>query len=79
MQKISLTERFAYIFDNMLSKGPLSLISWLALLSAGIILIVALVVQIFHASPEMPFPAILWTMLLQDLAPNPVDVNAEPL
>ena len=79
MKRVSFTERFAYIFDNMLSKGPLSLISWLAGLSAALILIVALFVQIFHADPQMPFPAVLWTMLLQALAPNPVDVNAGPL
>jgi voltage-gated potassium channel Kch len=78
MRKVSLSERFAYIFDNMLSNGPLSLISWLAGLSALIILGVAVCVQIFHAAPQMPFPAVLWTMLLQALAPNPVDVNAGP-
>ncbi len=78
MKKVSLSERFAYIFDNMLSNGPLSLISWLAGLSALIIVGVAIFVQIFHAAPEMPFPAVLWTMLLQALAPNPVDVNAGP-
>ena len=79
MKKVSFTERFAYIFDNTLSKGPLSLISWLAGLSAVMILIVAFIVQLLHAAPEMPFPAVLWTMLLQALAPNPVDVNAGPL
>ncbi len=79
MKKISLSERFAYIFDNTLSKGPLSLISWLAALTAVMILIVALAVQILHADPQMPFAAVLWTMLLQALAPNPVDANAYPL
>jgi len=79
MKKITFTERFAYLFDNMLSKGPLSLISWLAGLSAATIIIVALIVQIFHAAPAMPFPAVVWTMLLQALAPNPVDVNAGPV
>ncbi|MGD0005201.1 MAG: potassium transporter TrkA, partial [Anaerolineaceae bacterium] len=79
MKKVSLSERFAYIFDNTLSKGPLSLISWLAVLTAAMILIVALTVQVFRADPQMPFMAVLWTMLLQALAPNPVDANAYPL
>ena len=79
MRKVSFSERFAYIFDNALSKGPLGLISWLAVLTAALILIVALAVQLFHADPQMSFPAVVWTMLLQALAPNPVDVNAGPL
>jgi ion channel POLLUX/CASTOR len=79
LKKASISERFAYIFDNMLSNGPLSLISWLAALSAVIILVVALFVQIFHADPELSFPAVVWTMLLQALAPNPVDVKAGPV
>ena len=77
-QKISISSRIKYLFDKTLSKGPLSLGLWLALATFLMVLVVSLIVHIARMDPELGLPAIFWTMLLQALAPNPVDVNAGP-
>ena len=33
MSKVSFTDRLRYAFDNTMSKGPIALIGWLAVLS----------------------------------------------
>jgi voltage-gated potassium channel Kch len=77
-QKISISSRIKYSFDKTLSKGPLSMGLWLALATFLLVLVVSLVVYITRIDPALGLPAIFWTMLLQALAPNPVDVNAGP-
>jgi Trk K+ transport system NAD-binding subunit len=79
MKKTPLSDRLRYIFDNTLSRGPIGLISWLAVATGVLVLLLALTVQMVHVVPDMSFPAIVWTMLLQALAPNPVDVKAGPV
>lgn len=51
---------------------------WLAAATLLMVLGVSLFVQIARIDPQLNLPAIFWTMLLQALAPNPVDVNAGP-
>jgi voltage-gated potassium channel Kch len=76
--KISLSSRVKYEFDKMISKGPFTLGIWLAFATLFMVLFVSLVVHISRIDPALGLPAIFWTMLLQALAPNPVDVNAGP-
>ncbi len=77
-RKISYSSRVRYMFDKNLSRGPLVLSLWLALATLLLILVVSLFVQVTRIDPQLSLPAIFWTMLLQALAPNPVDVNAGP-
>jgi voltage-gated potassium channel Kch len=76
--KTSLSNRFKYAFDKTLSKGPLALSLWLALATLLMVLTVSLFSEIARLNPKLDLPSIFWTMLLQALAPNPVDVSAGP-
>jgi ion channel POLLUX/CASTOR len=79
MTRPSLGSRIRYAFDNTISRGPLSLLGWLGLVATALVVITSLVVVVLHAAPDLSAPAVIWTMLLQALAPNPVDVGAGPL
>jgi voltage-gated potassium channel Kch len=76
--KVSLSSRIKYEFDKRVSKGPLTLGIWLAFATLLLVLFISLIVYISRIDPALGLPAIFWTMLLQALAPNPVDVNAGP-
>jgi len=52
MNKISWSERLRYAFDNTMSKGPIALIGWLALLSGAVIFVIAVVVTVVGIAPE---------------------------
>ena len=52
MRKFTFTDRLRYWFDNSLSKGMVSIIFWLAVLSLLIVLLASLVVWIFALLPE---------------------------
>jgi voltage-gated potassium channel Kch len=52
MSKITLKDRLRYAFDNSLSRGPIALIGWLALVSLVIVLVAALVVFVFGLLPD---------------------------
>jgi len=77
--RLSLNNRLRYEFDKTISRGPLALSAWLALVSMLIIVLLSAFIHFSGLYPGMSLPAIFWTMLLQALAPNPVDVNAGPL
>jgi voltage-gated potassium channel Kch len=73
MRRISRADRLRYRFDNLLSRGPIVLIGFLFLLSAGILV---LVVAIMAASGQIPrdgdgklltVPGMAWTGLLATL------------
>jgi ion channel POLLUX/CASTOR len=74
----AIRNRLRYEFDKNISKGPLVLGAWVALASLAIILLLTVGVYLAHFYTNMGFMEIFWTMLLQALAPNPVDVNAGP-
>lgn len=52
MDKPSLRERLRYAFDNSLSRGPIVLLAWLALVSGGFIALMALLVWASGIAPE---------------------------
>jgi ion channel POLLUX/CASTOR len=78
MRKFTWRQRVHYAFDNTLSKGPFALVGWLALASAVFVLVLAILATLASANPDYSFTDTLWTILLQALAPNPVDVSAGP-
>jgi hypothetical protein len=51
MQQIKFSDRLRYRFDNIMSKGTIALIGWLALLSAALVLIVSGIVYISGLAP----------------------------
>ena len=73
-QKPSWRARFRYWFDNSFAGGPLVLICWLALATAGLILLGTVLVALFHGIPA-GYQAwqVFWNILSQALTPNPVD------
>jgi len=71
MKRISLLDRLRYRFDNVMSRGPIALIGWLCLLSAILILAVALFVFVSGVDPEKRgFAEIAWASLLRTLDPG---------
>lgn len=78
MTRFTWRQRLHYAFDNTLSKGPIALVGWLALVSALFVLVLAILATLAAANPDYSFMDTLWTIVLQALAPNPIDVNAGP-
>lgn len=76
MKRASLSERLHYAFDNSMSRGPLALILWLALVSALLILAVSLLVWLTHLAPvteeggRQGFLQIAWASLMRTLDPG---------
>jgi voltage-gated potassium channel Kch len=54
--KPSLGSRLRYSFENTLSKGPIAIIGWLAIISSLIVFICAAVVYFTHLVPSNPEP-----------------------
>ncbi len=73
MSKPNLRERLAYSFDNSLARGPVVIIAYLALLSVGLIVVLATVVWATGVAPEADggekpgFVAIAWMALMRTL------------
>lgn len=73
MNRPSLRERLAYSFDNSLSRGPVVIIAYLALLSLAIIVVLATFVWATGVAPEADggekpgFVAIAWMALMRTL------------
>ena len=73
MSKPSLRERLAYSFDNSLARGPVVIIAYLALLSIGLIVVLATLVWATGVAPEADggdkpgFVAIAWMALMRTL------------
>jgi voltage-gated potassium channel Kch len=69
MNKISFTDRLRYAFDNTMSKGPIALIGWLAILSVAIVIVMALVVSAAGIAPEgserLDFAEAAWLSLMR--------------
>ena len=77
-KRSTIYNRLRYWFDRTISRGTLALSYWLALISMLVIVLLSAFIHFSGLYPDMSLPAIFWTMLLQALAPNPVDVNAGP-
>ncbi len=73
MEKPSLGERLRYAFDNSLSRGPIVLLAWLALVSGGFIAVMALLVWASGIAPEGDggarpgFVELAWMALMRTL------------
>lgn len=52
MRKISFKQRFSYRFDNIMSKGPVAMISLLGILSLMVVLIAGAIIWGFDIAPE---------------------------
>lgn len=52
MRKFTLKDRLSYWFDNSLSKGMVSIIAWLAIISLIIVLLASVIVWGFGLLPE---------------------------
>ncbi len=71
MQKISFAQKFRYKFDNLMSKGPIAMISLLAVMSLLVVIIAGIVLSFFNISPEgsepMGFIESVWQSLMRTL------------
>ncbi|TMR93524.1 CASTOR/POLLUX-related putative ion channel [Nonomuraea basaltis] len=75
MSKVTFRERARYWFDNTMSKGTASLIGWLAVVSVGLIAVVAaLTLWLAPNEPEgVGNPGeVLWIALMHALTPSKV-------
>jgi ion channel POLLUX/CASTOR len=75
VRRASLYERLHYAFDNSMSRGPIALIAWLALVSALLILVVSVAVWGAGIAPPeegtpLPFLQIAWRSLMRTLDPG---------
>ncbi len=70
--------RLRYEFDKTLSRGPMALGAWVALFSLLLVLLLAVLAHFARLDPALNLPQIFWVMLLQALAPNPVDLSLGP-
>ncbi|MGN9839982.1 CASTOR/POLLUX-related putative ion channel [Nonomuraea sp. H19] len=72
MSKVTFRERVRYWFDNTMSKGTASLIGWLAIVSLGLVVVVAaLTLWLAPGEPEGVSHAgeVLWIALMHALSP----------
>jgi ion channel POLLUX/CASTOR len=67
VDKPSLLDRARYFFDNTMSRGPIALIGWLALLSAVVILLVAAFVWAAGIAAEATLGDQVWAYLMHAL------------
>ena len=74
MRRITWQDRWRYTFDNIMARGPIAMIAWLFLLSALIIVAIALIVTALGLAPAVDdsgarpnFPQLLWMGLMRTL------------
>nr|WP_290228159.1 hypothetical protein [Trichocoleus desertorum] len=71
MGKTAITDRLRYRFDNFMSRGTVSLISGLALVSLAFILLMAFLVSLTGIAPEggdrLSLPEAAWGVLMRTL------------
>lgn len=71
MGKTAITDRLRYRFDNFMSRGTVSLISGLALVSLAFILLMAFLVSLTGIAPEggdrLSLPEAIWGVLMRTL------------
>jgi len=78
--KITLKQRFRYFFDNTLSRGTISIISWLAILSFILVLLFGTIYVIFGLNMDgeanMGFFEALWQSLMRSIDPGTVAADS---
>ncbi|MBL0328918.1 MAG: hypothetical protein IPP64_05740 [Bacteroidetes bacterium] len=71
MKKISFSQKFRYKFDNLMSKGPIAMISLLAVMSLFVVSIAAFVLSMFQIAPSdgepMNFIESAWQSLMRTM------------
>ena len=71
MKKIPLSQKLRYKFDNLMSKGPIAMISLLAVMSFLVVVVAGIVLSLFSISPEgsepMGFVESVWQSLMRTL------------
>ncbi|MBK9103647.1 MAG: potassium transporter TrkA [Saprospiraceae bacterium] len=71
MTNISFSQKLRYRFDNLMSKGPIAMISLLAIISTLVVAVAGAVLWLFHISPEgeepMNFVEGAWQSLMRTL------------
>lgn len=72
MKKLSWQEGLRYWFDNTMSKGPLALISWLALITVLVILGTSLTVWLLGIGSQESFIEQMWSFLILTLEPDAI-------
>ncbi len=69
MRKITLSQRWRYHFDNIMSRGAIALIGWLFLLSVLLVVIVAFVMVLtgldVQSGEKVNFGALVWRNLMR--------------
>lgn len=66
MEQFSLFDKLKYKFDNLMSKGTASLVSWLGLISFVLVMIISVLVWITQESPDdNSFFDILWLSFMR--------------
>jgi len=76
MRKISIGQRVRYQFDNMMAKGAIALIFYLAILSIALIIGIALITTVADLAPaeedgqKPSFTTVVWRSMLRTLDPG---------
>lgn len=80
MQKFSLAQKLRYRFDNLMSKGPIAMISLLGIMSLLVVVIAGAVISLFHIAREgeepMSFIESTWQSLMRALDSGAVGGDA---
>jgi voltage-gated potassium channel Kch len=81
MKNIKFSQRLRYKFDNLMSGGPIAMISLLAILSLLVVLITGTVIWFFQISPEgeapMDFTEGFWQSLMRALDSGAIGGDAD--
>ena len=72
MKKTPISDRLRYAFDNVMSRGIIGLIAWLALISVSVVLVTSVVVWLTQISTEQSLAEQLWVYLAQTVKATPM-------
>lgn len=80
MQNFSLSQKLRYKFDNLMSKGPVAMISLLGIMSLLVVVIAGAVISLFHIAREgeepLDFIESTWQSLMRALDSGAVGGDA---
>ncbi|MCG2768973.1 MAG: class I SAM-dependent methyltransferase [Anaerolineae bacterium] len=72
MKKTPISDRLRYAFDNVMSRGIIGLIAWLALISVSVVLVTSVVVWLTKISTERSLAEQFWAYLAQTVKATPM-------
>lgn len=67
MNETSFVDRLRYAFDNLMSKGTIAMIGWLALVTLAVTLAVSVIVWLGRIATEVSFVEQFWAYLMLSL------------